>query len=111
MQSSKQFLHFDITSSVRKTKADRDVELGSSAEKRQKVMSPLKFSGIQKVSKKTLQQQRVPSPEVSPTKITASLVYSSLVMTLNGSPREGTRSNINVILIAVKKRLVSKFER
>lgn len=96
---------------MRKTKGERDGELGSSADKRQKVMSPLKFSGIQKVSKKTLQQQRVvPSREVSPTKTTTSPVHSSLVMTLNGSPSEGKGGHINVNLIAVKERLVSKFD-
>lgn len=108
-------MHFDVTSPVRKTKAGRVGEMDPGAEKRQKVMSPLKFSNIQKVSKKSLQPQRVPSPGVSPTKTVVSPVQSSLVMTLNGSPsgvKESDRrfGHINVIFVAVKERLVGEFE-
>ena len=108
-------MHFDVPSSVRKTKASQDVEMDPAAKKRQKVLSPLKFSNIQKVSKKSLQQQRVPSPGVSPTKTAVSPVQSSPVMTLNGSPsgvkESGRRlGHINVIFIAVKKKLVGEFE-
>jgi hypothetical protein len=104
-------MQFDFTSHERKTKADWNIEPGTSPEKRQRVVSPLKVSSIQKVSKKTLQQQRVPSPEVSITKATVSHVQSSVEVTLQGTKTKRTKQNagnVSVVLLAVKEKLVSE---
>ena len=101
-------MQFDVSSHERKTKADWDVEPGSTSEKRQRVISPLKFSNIQKVSKKTLQQQRVPLQKVYKTAVSS--VQSSLEVTLNGSSPESKKLGyVNVILIAVKEKLVRNY--
>ena len=105
-------MEFDVTSRERKNKADWDVETGSTAQKRQRIVSPLKISNIQNVSKITLQQHRLPSPEVSITKTKVSLVQSSFEVVLNGKSSERkkatnqTAGHYNMILIVVKEKLV-----
>lgn len=108
VQSSKLFLHFDVPSHERKTKADWDARQEPSSGKRQKVASPLKFSNIQRVSKTSLQQQQVaPASEVAVKRSTVSPVHSSLEMTLiESSSVNSQRNYIHVILVTVQENLV-----
>ena len=104
-------MYFDGTPSERKTKAVWEVESSSTPEKRQKILSPLKFSNIQKVSKKTLQQQRVTPPEVSITATTMTPVQSSLEVTLSSPGDKSisqTAGHVSVFLISVKEKMVSE---
>jgi hypothetical protein len=97
-------MQFDVTSPERKTKADWNTEVASTAEKRQKI-----GSNIQNVSKITLQQHRIPSPEVSVTKTKVSPVQSTFEVALSANTSESNQKpdHVSMILIAVKEKLVS----
>ena len=104
VQSSRKFMQFDVNSPERKTKADWNTEVASTAEKRQKI-----GSNIQNVSKITLQQHRIPSPEVSVTKTKVSPVQSTFEVALSANTSESNQKpdHVSMILIAVKEKLVS----